>query len=527
MVYLYGCASISMPTGGPKDNTPPTVVSTSPKQNQINVNTKKIIIRLSEKVDVSKLKDKIIISPYYGDKYEVETKGKNLIINMKDSLWHDYTYNINISNGICDITEGNCIKNFDLSFSTGQNIDTLNINGYVTDNYTKARIPNALVALYKENDTLDITKHYPTYLCYTNTYGGFAFSNLKRENYYLYAIIDKKKNMLFDSREEHVGFITNAFSPTDVTDSINLETSRSDLNKPKLLNHRNDTEYRLIFNKGILKYSIDSATVKLWHELDENKKEIIFYKNELCEDTIKIKMSVTDSSYNDTLYTVKLVMNPPKKFKTYDDIIKNISPKSNYTITDSLPLIIETKYPVVSAKDSSIIISVDSVSFKYMNLLKDFSTNSANTRFTYTYYRTPKKDMYVIIPKSRIYTNINDTNKYHIVKYSVFDSKNVVKETENENKVNVIINTKVKNYIVQLLNKENNVVREDFNRNRIDYKELDLGKYSIRIIDDENNNKRWDTGNYKTRKQPERIEVYKNIIDIRKNWELEDVEITF
>ena len=50
---------------------------------------------------------------------------------------------------------------------------------------------------------------------------------------------------------------------------------------------------------------------------------------------------------------------------------------------------------------------------------------------------------------------------------------------------------------------------------------LTPGQYIIKFIHDRNNNKKWDTGNYLMRIQPERVSYYKDEISIRANWELE------
>lgn len=50
---------------------------------------------------------------------------------------------------------------------------------------------------------------------------------------------------------------------------------------------------------------------------------------------------------------------------------------------------------------------------------------------------------------------------------------------------------------------------------------IERGVYTIQVIVDENKNLKWDTGDYKTRRQPETIISIPGTIDIKSNWETE------
>jgi uncharacterized protein (DUF2141 family) len=71
--------------------------------------------------------------------------------------------------------------------------------------------------------------------------------------------------------------------------------------------------------------------------------------------------------------------------------------------------------------------------------------------------------------------------------------------------------------------KENKIVREMVNNVsgelRIDF--LDPGEYTIRAIDDANENDSWDTGDIVLRLQPETVRYFTNPIRIRGNWDVE------
>jgi hypothetical protein len=54
------------------------------------------------------------------------------------------------------------------------------------------------------------------------------------------------------------------------------------------------------------------------------------------------------------------------------------------------------------------------------------------------------------------------------------------------------------------------------------YTYLTPGKYRIRVIEDANNNNKWDSGKYTARLQPETVFYFDKPIDIPANWKIEE-----
>ena len=77
---------------------------------------------------------------------------------------------------------------------------------------------------------------------------------------------------------------------------------------------------------------------------------------------------------------------------------------------------------------------------------------------------------------------------------------------------------------MELLNESDEVIkRSTINKNtELAYAMYSIGKYKIRVIYDENNNGKWDTGSVKKRRQPEKIWNHPNEITLRANWDLEE-----
>jgi hypothetical protein len=79
------------------------------------------------------------------------------------------------------------------------------------------------------------------------------------------------------------------------------------------------------------------------------------------------------------------------------------------------------------------------------------------------------------------------------------------------------------NYIIQLLDEKENVIRVDAIENEkiINYEYLYPQKYKLKIIVDENANGKWDTGNLLSKQQAEKVIYYSELIQVRSNWDLD------
>ena len=78
-------------------------------------------------------------------------------------------------------------------------------------------------------------------------------------------------------------------------------------------------------------------------------------------------------------------------------------------------------------------------------------------------------------------------------------------------------------YIVHLMDESGNVIREEFVSKSVvlDYGYLYPRKYKLKIIYDDNHNRKWDTGNYLKKIQPEKVIYNSELINIRSNWDAE------
>ena len=76
---------------------------------------------------------------------------------------------------------------------------------------------------------------------------------------------------------------------------------------------------------------------------------------------------------------------------------------------------------------------------------------------------------------------------------------------------------------LQLMNGTENIVRQlkVDKEGKYEFKTLEPGKYRVALLNDRNNNGRWDTGNYNNKIAPEEMFYFEEEITVRANWELE------
>ena len=90
-------------------------------------------------------------------------------------------------------------------------------------------------------------------------------------------------------------------------------------------------------------------------------------------------------------------------------------------------------------------------------------------------------------------------------------------------KLNLKFSETTGNYLVQLLDDKENVIRENSisKPGVIFYDFLYPQPYKLKVIVDRNGNGKWDPGNYLKKQQPEKVIYNTEAVNIRSNWDLD------
>ncbi len=524
---LASCANQTTPTGGPKDDTAPKLLTSNPSNNSKNFNKALLEFEFDEDIQTNNPNEEILITPTVGKKTKFMVKRNKLIITPELPWKENTTYNINFRDGVQDITERNRPENLQIAFSTGPEIDSLYIKGTIREALKETVPENITVALY-QSDTFNIYRHVPTYFTKSNKKGEYQINNLKEGAYTLYAFHDKNKNLKVDSRSEKFGFLA---TPVTLDTSYRrkkyeVRTMQVDTRYPKVMSIRNsEIKSRIRLNKPIDSLVIERQnhdTIS-YHYVD-NQAEIDIYHHLHNTDSIPIRLQATDS-VSQQLDTVIYVKKAEAKFIKEDFKFSQLSEIVDYATKKT---VIEYAFnkPLQFINLDSIYIQLDSITrttLSKTNLL----VNSIKKRATMSFpIKTDTATKYTLhLGKGAFISNESDSSKS--LKTSI-----QVKNKEDLGTLLIEVNTTVRKYIIELIDKDGNTRASIKNVKKHTFHNIEPGDYKLKIHIDENDNGQWDPGNILNTKDSEKIEFYKNsegkyTFPIRANWEVGPLLIKF
>ena len=217
-----GCANIIPPQGGPKDSLPPVLLKATPGDSTRNFTGNKITFTFNEFVDVQGIQENLNVSPSPGINPKVDFKLNTVSVKLVDSLESNTTYSINFGDAIKDFTEGNTLKEFTYTFSTGRYIDSLELKGKVilAEN---GKIDTTLIVLLHTNPSDSaIIKERPRYVAKLDGTGSFIFKNLPPKTFYLYALKDEGGTRRYFSDKQLFAFADKPIVLNGITEPVTL-----------------------------------------------------------------------------------------------------------------------------------------------------------------------------------------------------------------------------------------------------------------------------------------------------------------
>ena len=185
------CANIVPPQGGPRDSIPPLLLKVTPGDSTRNFTGNRIVFSFDEFIDVQNIQDQLLVSPSPVINPSVDYRLNTVTVRIKDTLDANTTYTINFGNAIRDYTEGNPLRGFTYTFSTGPYIDSLELKGNVVLAETGKLDTTLLVMLHTSPDDSAVVKEKPRYVAKLDSKGEFHFKNLPPKTFYLYALKDE------------------------------------------------------------------------------------------------------------------------------------------------------------------------------------------------------------------------------------------------------------------------------------------------------------------------------------------------
>ena len=520
-MLFAACAQLGTPIGGPKDEFPPEIVQLSPPNQSLNFTSNRIDITFNEYLKLNNLKQQLLISPPMKETPEVSLSGKTIIIRWKEDLKPNTTYVFSFGNAITDITEGNAIPDFKYIFSTGAYLDSLQVNGKVMDAFTRQAAAGNLVLMYRLNeipeenwDSLPALQ-MPDYFTRTDTAGHYSITNIREGIYKMISLEDGNANYRYDLPSEPIAFLDQTITPSDSTLI------------PTMIRFVPVQEHKFLKARSVLLGQVDFAftnhadwaSVEL---LSPSFKTDVLYTMAVSHDTLRwffdfgevdsLVFLVADAlspmgqSYVDTV-----VVKPRKSSKSTALRFSTNVQDGFLDKGDSLKIFFNT--PLLSVDNSKFKLLRNSKDSLAVQSISDVSSPAlVVVPFDFQFQGT-----YVLVVEEGAFLDIfGNSNSLDTITFKTRQ------ETDYGSLVLSFDSTKSQS-IVSLLNEQNAPIREFYRtaETTIVWEYLTGGARRVRVEEDENGNRMWDSGNYWKKIQPEKVHYYPEKIQIRPNWEIE------
>jgi len=555
-----GCASTGYPSGGAKDEEPPVIVKSIPVQNALNFQGDEIIVEFNELIKVTDVLQKLMVSPPVNEQPTVTTNARRLIVKFNEDLQPNTTYTLDFADAVRDNNEGNVLENFRFSFSTGEIIDSLEVSGFLFDAETLAPVASALVMVYSNQADSAFRTQVPLRVTKTDSKGHFSIKNLASGKYRLYALEDANRNYKFDQPGERIAWYPELVEPyigsrmridsvssdsavmveemAFLPDSLNLfifqEENVEQYLKEQERSERNKVEF--LFNKGLtepLKVSVLNGNVADWMVYEQSVKHdsvTLWIKDSalIKSDSLflvvqyhildSLKQTVLKSdTINAYFFDLSPSGNRKKKDKDKEEVkvIPSLKPgglKSSLEILEQLALVFPTPIERIEKTALHFYRMEDTIPVKQnFQLIQD---SIRIRRYVIDFDREPGTT-YLFEADSAAFTDI-----YGLASDAIKQKVSV----KAENKYGIFyvgIDHPKTNWLLEVLNKQEQIIRKSPvpAKGKIGFRFLRPGDYLLRVVEDNDGNGKWTTGDFAKGIQPEKVYYFPELINIRANWE--------
>ncbi|MDH0673366.1 Ig-like domain-containing protein [Empedobacter sp. GD03861] len=521
ILTVISCARQGSPTGGPKDETPPVFLKADPDTlaTNVDVNLQEATINFDEYILLKEYSKNVVVSPSFQIPPIVTPQAlakKYISIKFQEPLLPNTTYSFNFGDAIQDFNENNKLSNFQYVFSTGSFIDSLKVTGRVNSSYDFKLPEKILVGLYKVDSTYKdsiILQKKPYYIARANDKGEYQLNYLASGKYKLIAFEDKVENVMYDYGKERLAFHNEPIE-LNANQQINLN-----LFNQKPAYRKPEASFK---QEGLIVFKTTGATDDVtitpvgkefktaYIQKFPRQDSINFWFNPKVDTIVgrsaKLNFKVQHKDQIDEVSALYSKSNTERKleFKALND--QKLAPNK--------PFKIQANAPIKSLDLSKIYVFKDTVSIPFKVSID--TVNAQNLNFAFDKNLDEKFEVN-IYPNALIDVlgEKNDTLAYPIKMGTRGDFGHLKLTLQN---------TPSKPFILQFLktDKDFTVIEELYNpanKNYFEFNFIEPGEYLFRLLVDENENGKWDTGDYLSGKQPEPIYLYPEPIKIRAMWD--------
>ena len=510
IIMFISCAQFGTPGGGPEDEDPPIIVKEESEPNfQTNFNKKEFRLVFNEWIQLSNPTKEVVISPPTDYPLKIEGRGKTVHVefNEQETLRENATYQINFGDAIRDFTASNVYKNFVFVFSTGNEIDSLSISGTVYNAISGEAQKDILVCLYDQLSDSCFLNEKPFYFTKTDNKGKYSLNNIRNDTFQIFTLKDENVNYYYDLSSELVGF-RDSFLVLADTNLVNIDLFAFDeMDPPRLVSYQQDY-------KGIIKLYYqpppDSLSIGFTSldEIDlfyeEKEDSIIIWHNQITSDTTYFIIGY--GTGQDSILNRKSKQSARSIIPVIDKSVK-----SPFLFHHDDSLAIKINLPCTLSDTASIIISDTLNSYRPDSMFvqgRSLIIWSDSLKADHNYNLS-------IIPGSliSIYGSPNkDTLELQLMSFDPDKLGRIILNVINPTDTSYILQFKFGNNILQETSVTGNQVLE--------YEKLSKGRYTLNMIEDLDENRKWSPGKLLEKKKPEKIKELK-LEELKTGWDLQ------
>ncbi len=199
LILVCGCADPRPPTGGPRDETPPQLVSVEPAHESVEVSpTTRLRLTFSEYVNQASLARALSITPAPPGRLRFRWRRRSVTIQFPEPLRDSTTYVITLNDEFRDWHGVRLTRPLSYAFATGSVIDQGRLYGRVIDPIEGNPVAGLPILVYDPGEEVD---GVPVYQTQTDTEGQFELRNVRESDFFILGLRDANRNLKADDGE--------------------------------------------------------------------------------------------------------------------------------------------------------------------------------------------------------------------------------------------------------------------------------------------------------------------------------------
>ncbi|HEY6171619.1 MAG TPA: Ig-like domain-containing protein [Candidatus Kapabacteria bacterium] len=297
LLLLTSCASIKPPPGGEEDKSAPEIDTTMPTAGMTNVPRKTTIhFEFAQDIDRSSFMQSITITPYMQGVVKYDWSGYDEVdIELPDSLRENTTYVVTLSRDLKTLRGGTLGTPTQITFSTGNVIDSGIIAGKVFPSFRtteRSDLGGVFIFCYdisrQDPDTLDMSRTRPDYITQPDKDGSYALRALAiGHTYRIIGVVDEFRNKLYDHTIDDYAVTKHdvVLDKPMISDVTMRLATKFDTTKPILqdIEVRDAYHLRANFSEAIDSNDVNEKMYSLFETGNDTMQTLVFAYREFPE----------------------------------------------------------------------------------------------------------------------------------------------------------------------------------------------------------------------------------------------------